>query len=198
MKSHRQATYLLYHTFGSLSSLFSNFFQKFFGLSLAKAFCLHPLQLFVSRPADPTLPLRSLQSFNLKRLFIFPKMQRFPDSSASLSRPTALLLYHVFPKKSSVSDVSNRACPSGREPSREKNKKRPAVQAFGDAFPGALRQHARREGSGGHWPTDGTRAAFAVRVLRERLPGGLSSGGLTCRFSSDTRPVCRRRSRRRP
>ena len=34
LKPHRQATYLLYHTFGSLSSLFFKLFSKFFWISL--------------------------------------------------------------------------------------------------------------------------------------------------------------------
>ena len=43
------------------------------------------------------------------RLFSFPKLRRFSDLRASLSRPTALLLYHGFGRLSTPFDVKEQA-----------------------------------------------------------------------------------------
>ena len=70
----RQATYLLYHIFGSLSSLFSNFFQNFFSI------------LWLFRTARPLHLSISLQAFLLYH--ISRSLSRgFSDFFKSFSRP---------------------------------------------------------------------------------------------------------------
>ena len=114
---------LLYHISNCLSRGFFRFFQIFF-LSHSTRFCDFSCPL--PRSATPVrlgseliyyttfrivcqeifskflLMFFSIKLFSKHfRLFSFPKVACFPDLRASLSRPTALLLYHGFLKKSS-------------------------------------------------------------------------------------------------
>ena len=76
----RQATYLLYHTFGCLSSLFSNFFQSFLDFRLLKRFAFIPSS---SLSPDRLVWISLASHFFAKlyplRLFSFPKLRRFSD-----------------------------------------------------------------------------------------------------------------------
>jgi len=91
----RQATYLLYHTFGSLSSLFSNFFQVFSDFSLLKRFTfIRPVPWLPPDRFQISAPLPSLCF--IQKALLFSQDAVLSGLSLSLSRPTALLLYHAF------------------------------------------------------------------------------------------------------
>ena len=93
------ATSLLYHTFWSLSSLFSKFFESFFrsfsSLLFAKAsFAVFgSLPLFSARSRSSEVSIHFLfHSTVLLSMCVYRHVSRF----FVLSRPTTLLLYHTF------------------------------------------------------------------------------------------------------
>ena len=99
---------LIYYT--TLSDVCQAFFQKFFGLSFAKVFTFNPSSSLSPDRLDwISLASHFFAKLYPLRLFSFPKLRRFSDLRASLSRPTALLLYHGFGRLSTPFDVKEQA-----------------------------------------------------------------------------------------